>query len=396
MFRGRQMVRTARQARSDGPPPSRDEVIAAQEQSVEEPERISFASAVRQVDGDNILPDAVPTSAPDQDAAAKPEPAIEPAPVAPGVEGVHVPTSIELAAAADLYANLVSVTESIFEVAVRNEPLDHAGVFGVLNQCLGSLQVNDDLLTESIRQRELEQTLPVRASNVAVLSLRVGLQLKFEERQTLALGLCSLVHDLGMTTVPDEILSSRKLTPEQLGILRRHPFESRAMMVSFGEQFAWIGDIVAQVHERQDGSGYPEGLSGDDIHEFAQIIGLADTYEAMSHPRPDREAPITYNALTEIIDVRNSLFDPALVKALINIVSIFPLGSLVQLNNRTVGRVIGANRLQPARPLIEVLLGSEGKLLKAPHTVDLIDEPMLHIADPAISESRLTERSARR
>ena len=269
-------------------------------------------------------------------------------------------------------------------------------MFGVLNQCLGSLQVNDDLLTESIRQRELEQTLPVRASNVAVLSLRVGLQLKFEERQTLALGLCSLVHDLGMTTVPDEILSSRKLTPEQLGILRRHPFESRAMMVSFGEQFAWIGDIVAQVHERQDGSGYPEGLSGDDIHEFAQIIGLADTYEAMSHPRPDREAPITYNALTEIVDVRNSLFDPSLVKALINIVSIFPLGSLVQLNNRTVGRVIGANRLQPARPLIEVLLDSQGKLLKVPHTVDLIDEPMLHIADPAISEDRLTERSARR
>ena len=171
MFRGRQMVRTARQVRSDGPPPSRDEVIAAQEQSVEEPqtaERISFASAVRQVDGDNTVPGAVPTLAPDQDAAAKPEPAIEPAPVAPAVEGVHVPTSIELAAAADLYAKLVSVTESIFEVAVKNEPLDHASVFGVLNQCLGSLQVNDDLLTESIRQRELEQTLPVRASNVAV------------------------------------------------------------------------------------------------------------------------------------------------------------------------------------------------------------------------------------
>ena len=122
MFRGRQMVRTARQVRSDGPPPSRDEVIAAQEQSVKEPqtaERISFASAVRPVDGDNTVPDAVPTSAPDQDAAAKPEPAIEPAPVAPGVEGVHVPTSIELAAAADLYAKLVSVTESIFEVAVE-------------------------------------------------------------------------------------------------------------------------------------------------------------------------------------------------------------------------------------------------------------------------------------
>jgi HD-GYP domain-containing protein (c-di-GMP phosphodiesterase class II) len=151
----------------------------------------------------------------------------------------------------------------------------------------------------------------------------------------------------------------------------------------------WIGKIVVQVHERRDGSGYPQGLQGDEIHEVARILGLVDTYLGMAQPRADRPALVTYNALMEIIDLRRAYFGSKLIKVLINVVSIFPLGSLVKLNNGEIGRVVGISRLHPTRPLVEVTLGPRGKPLEPPRCVNLEDEPMLYIVDPAIEEGVL-------
>jgi HD-GYP domain-containing protein (c-di-GMP phosphodiesterase class II) len=192
-----------------------------------------------------------------------------------------------------------------------------------------------------------------------------------------------------MQTIPEEVLNSPKLTPEEFQLLRQHPLESRKIVETFGGEFSWIGAVVIQIHERHDGSGYPAGIKGEDIHEFARIIGLTDVYEAMAHPRADRAARVIYYALSEIIDVHNKFFDPNLIKALIHIVSIFPLGSLVQLNNGAIGRVIGANKLYPTRPLLELLLNPKGTPIQSTTFLNLEDEPMLTIADPAIDESVL-------
>ena len=84
------------------------------------------------------------------------------------------------------------------------------------------------------------------------------------------------------------------LSSAQLKILRQHPLESKKIIEGFGDSFAWIGKIVVQIHERWDGSGYPYGLKGRQLHELAGILGLADAYEAMVHPRPDRKAQPLY------------------------------------------------------------------------------------------------------
>jgi HD-GYP domain-containing protein (c-di-GMP phosphodiesterase class II) len=192
-----------------------------------------------------------------------------------------------------------------------------------------------------------------------------------------------------MLKVPEEILKASRMTPQQLEIMRNHTQESKRIVEGFGSDLAWMGAIVAQVHERYDGSGYPSKLKEEEIHEFARIIGLADTYEAMAHPRADRAALVVYTALNEIIDMRNKLFDPRLIKTLIRIVSIFPLGSLVKLNNGAVGRVVGANRLYPTRPLIEVYLDPRGRKVSPSYLLNLAEEPMLNISDPAIDEAVL-------
>jgi len=255
---------------------------------------------------------------------------------------------------------------------------------------LHSLESGDQLLTETVRRRSEADSWSHRSANVAIMAMRLGRGVHFDERRNLALGLCGLMHDLGMLTVPEEVLSANRLSPEQLKSLRQHPVESQRIVRTFGKAFDWIAKVVVQVHERHDGSGYPMGLVGEEIHEFARIIGLVDTYEAMAQPRADRQARVVYNALKEIIDQRNSLFERSLIKALIDIVSIFPLGSLVKLNNGEIGRVVGTSRLHPTRPTVDILVDPRGRRLPEARLLNLQDEPMLYIVDPAIEEGVLT------
>ena len=293
--------------------------------------------------------------------------------------------------ASEIYKALMAEVQLVFDSAIKGDTPDPDELMGIVKRAYDLLNENDSLLTETVRQgsSDTTRTWALRATNTAILSMRVGLEINYDERRSLALGLCALMHDIGMLTIPEAVLNSRSLTPQQLKLLRNHPLRSQKMVEKFGESFAWIGKVVVQVHERYGGAGYPRGLKGDQIHEFARIIGLADTYDAMSHPRADRKAHVTYNALSEIVDLRNNDFDPQLIKALIHIVSIFPLGSLVKLNNSEIGRVIQTNKLHSARPLIEILLDSQGRLLPTTRFTNLEDEPMLYIVDPGIDESVL-------
>ena len=288
-----------------------------------------------------------------------------------------------------LYQRLVQTAERIFAAAFQGSQLEGSSLVGPLKEALRQLQQDEALLAEMVRHRNSERTFPQRAANTALLSMRMGLELEYDERRVLSLGLCALMHDLGMAGLPAELLEAQRFTPEQRAQIHRHPLESQRLVQAFGKGFTWIGKIVVQVHERIDGTGYPARLKGEQIHEFARIIGLADTYEAMVHPRPDREARAVYHVVKEIIDLRNTLFDRRLVKALIHIVSIFPLGSLVRLNNEEVGRVVGTSRLRPTRPTVEILLDARGRRLSTPRLIVLEEEPMVYVVDPAITESVL-------
>ena len=269
---------------------------------------------------------------------------------------------------AEIYKRLIGVAEQVFAAACSGETPDENAIVRASRTCMNALREGEGLLAET---------------------MRLGLELGADDKRCLAVGLCGLMHDLGMLKVPKEVLQEESLSAEGFALLGRHPVETQRILEDFGPAFARLGKIVVQVHERRDGSGYPQGLNRDEIHEIAQLVGLADTYLAMAHPRIDRPGVVVYNALKNVIDMRRTLFDIKLVKALINIVSIFPLGSLVKLNNNEIGRVIGTSRLHPTRPKVEVLLDSRGQPLKPPRQIVLEEEPMVYIVNPAIEEDVL-------
>ena len=288
-----------------------------------------------------------------------------------------------------VYDDLVAAAQDVFTAAETHSSPDGPSTVAAVRAALNELGCGDFLLSVTVRRRSGLNSLAERSTNVAILAMRVGMELDYDERRGSAVGLCGLMHDVGMLTISEKVLAAQHLNDRQVELLHRHPMESQKMIHTFGEAFHWIGKIVLQIHERQDGSGYPKGLRGEQIHEFARVIGLVDTYEAMAQPRADRKARVIYNALKEIINLRNSLFERRLIRALINIVSIFPLGSLVRLNNSEIGRVVGTSRTHPTRPSVDILMDPQGKRLEEPRHLYLEEEPMLYIVDPAIEESVL-------
>ena len=175
-------------------------------------------------------------------------------------------------------------------------------------------------LEETIRAMALAVELrdPYTAGHqqrVAELARAISTEMGWNKEDRRILYYAGLVHDLGKISVPAEILASpAKLCDEAMGLIRKHPETGRRILEQV--HFPWpIAEIVGQHHERVDGSGYPDGLSGDAIRKEARIIGVADTVEAMASHRPYRPAKGIEAALATIEAGSGTAYDPDVVDA---------------------------------------------------------------------------------
>ena len=230
--------------------------------------------------------------------------------------------------------------------------------------------------------------------NVAILGLAIARELELPQQDLERFAFLGLVHDLGMARIPESILGApRRLMREEFRTITEHPGHTREILRQAGSQYHDIAEIAYQEHEREMGQGYPLGLRGEQIDELAKIVGVADVYEACTHARTYRKIFIPYEALQELIEMRGDFFHQRYIKALMNAVTVYPLGSYVQLNTGEKGRVLATNRKNLMRPTMELLWNARGGRLGSPKTVDLSESPFLFVSKPLSEE--LLPRSER-
>jgi HD-GYP domain-containing protein (c-di-GMP phosphodiesterase class II) len=133
-----------------------------------------------------------------------------------------------------------------------------------------------------------------------------------------------------------------------------------------------IGVIALQHHERWDGQGYPRKLRGEDINLAARIVAVADAYIAMINDRPHRDSMIGYSAMKTILNDNGRAFDPKILKVFIESMGIYPIGSIVQLNNSAIGRVVQIHADAPLRPSVELIIDEFGNRRGEREVVDLL------------------------
>ena len=160
------------------------------------------------------------------------------------------------------------------------------------------------------------------------------------------------------------------------------------MLRRWGAPDERIVQAVLEHHEREQGQGFPQGLTGATVDPDAKIVGLADLYAGLTVPSTARPRLRPHEAVREIVKSRHEAFPTALVKALLSEISVFPPGTIVRLNTEEIGRVIAVNRQHPLRPRVEIMADSRGQRLPASKIVDLSEAPFLYITGPVTEGSR--------
>ncbi len=268
----------------------------------------------------------------------------------------------------------------------RSEP-PLSGVAQVVGQIIENVSHSSDLCLKAIQHTvefdDADLYMANHQVNVALLAMRAGKGLKMSASDLYELTLGAMIHDIGMTQLPEGLITRQgKLDQSGYAQIKQHPAYGKQLLASYASSYPFLQTIAYQEHERLDGSGYPEGLSGKNIHLYARIIGLADTYEALTHVRPFRDHMIPFNVLQQLIRLGGQLFDKDILKAFIDDISVFPAGSYVRLNSGEICSVVAINTGYPLRPVTQVLYTADGSELEQGRTIDLKSEPMLYITGP--------------
>jgi HD-GYP domain-containing protein (c-di-GMP phosphodiesterase class II) len=218
---------------------------------------------------------------------------------------------------------------------------------------------------------------------VCLLAINIAAAAKYSERQILEIGMGALLHDVGMLLIPEEIRFKKgRLSQEEWFEVQKHAILGLHLL----EKVAQVSDpilyITYQTHERENGKGYPKQRSGRFIHSYAKVVQVADVYESLCSQRDYRPPFIPYRAMELLIKMSSrNLLAIEYVKAFLSYASLFPIGSVVELNDHRVARVVQANEKQQAKPVLSVIMDSQGNIIpqKKIYQVDLSKEPDFQI-----------------
>ena len=231
--------------------------------------------------------------------------------------------------------------------------------------------------------------LAFHQARVAVTALRVGANVGYDRRRLLSLGMAGALIDVGLWQLPETLLRRLDaLTGDEQTAYRSHPRLSADLIRRWGPPDDAIAQAVLEHHEREQGQGFPQGLTGTAVEPDAKVLGLADTYTGLTLPPTARPRLRPHEAVREIVKSRHEAFPSALIKALLSEISVFPPGTVVRLNTEEIGRVVAVNRNHPLRPRVEIMADSKGQRLSAPKTVDLSESPFIYITGPVTEGGR--------
>ncbi len=189
--------------------------------------------------------------------------------------------------------------------------------------------------------------------NVAMICGALGKWLGFVGKDLKDLVLAGLLHDVGKTQIPLEILNKPgKLTPEEMEIMRLHTTRGYQLVRDTPSLPSGVAYGILQHHERLDGSGYPLAVSGDKIHKFAKIIAIADIYDAMTSDRVYHRKISPFTVVEMIVEEMFNKLDPEIGTVFLNNVRDYFVGNIVELSDGRQAEVIYLGQFMAARPIV--------------------------------------------
>lgn len=290
----------------------------------------------------------------------------------------QTPIDDEMPLAQVSYAQAESAIKVLFDDLRQQGRIDLEHAAEVVTGMVESVIRNPDALALLSRVKHASDYVYRRSISVAINLLVFGRHLGFPRDHLHTLGAAGLLLDVGASRLPPHLLDKPgKLTAAEFATVKQHVAMGLDLLRDSPGVSARVLAIVAGHHEREDGSGYPQALSGQAISVPAKMAAIVDCYDALTTDRPYARSYSPYEALQHLYQWRDKLFQGELVEQFIQSLGIYPVGSLVELNSGEVAVVLAHSRTRRLKPRLLVILDAGKQAYRAPVSLDLLSAPRL-------------------
>ena len=281
----------------------------------------------------------------------------------------------ETQTASSIHKQAVVSVQNVMEELKHSGNLDVGCLETAVTPMVDSVLRNPAALACLMRMQKKDDYLYHHSIASSVWATILGRQigLRREDLDVIALG--AMLLDVGKTQLPIEILTKPEdLDDEEQKLMQRHVQFGLDILQKSAEVDTRVLEMVAYHHERYNGTGYPGGLSGNDIPVFGRVAGIVDAYDAMITARPYAKLISSYDALRKLRVLADVEFQAEIVEQFTRAIGVFPTGTLIELNTGQIAVVTKQNRIRRLRPEIMIIMNAEKQLLDQFQVVDLNEE----------------------
>lgn len=256
----------------------------------------------------------------------------------------------------------------------------------LLADVVNSIIRNPDAMLLIRQLKDLDDITYHHAMDVSIILVTFGRQLGLPKKELNEIALGGLLHDIGKSRVPSEIINKKQRLNAEETIAARNHVNLGIEVIAGLESLSDIArQVIERHHERYDGKGYPTGLAAEDIGLYGSMAGIVETFSSITSHQPYSAARSSAQAVSILVALRDLAFQGELVDQFIQVVGVYPIGSLVKLNTGEVGIVIKQNSLWRLKPMVSIVIDTDGRKLPSPMTIDLVRPPQLDAKPIAIA-----------
>lgn len=305
-----------------------------------------------------------------------PPPAGPVAPVEAAVSRPARPPAVsladEMARAQGAFNEATKVIRSLMAEVRLGKAIDMESVRPVVEKVTASVLRNSNAMLTLRRLQQRDDYTYLHSVGVCTLLVAFGKGMDMDEATLHQLALGGILHDVGKMRIAEAIVTKpARLTDQEYRVMRSHVVQGVEVIRAMPGIPRVAQEVVAQHHERMDGSGYPRGLTGEAISQVGRMAAIVDVYDALTSDRYYHRASNPAEAVARLFEWSKTLFDPALVQAFVRIIGIYPVGALVRLESGRLAVVMEQNGQQLLLPRVKVIFDTRRNYYLPPEDLDL-------------------------
>ena len=268
-----------------------------------------------------------------------------------------------------------SYLEKTFDNIRQNKPIDISAARFFVIRLIGSLARNKQSLLMLTSIKTHDESTFIHSINVAIFAVVQAESLGLSDKALTEIGIAGLLHDTGKLVLSGDLLRKREsLNKQDIEDIHRHPVDGAKLLIQSLEGNPLAAISAFEHHIRYDQTGYPQRLFGGPVNPASMLVTIADVYDALRSKRPYHEDMAPEKTYDEMMKFMGTNFDPKLLMNFFRIVGVFPPGTLVELDDHSIGIVLRESATDIRRPQIELLYGPDGSKMPSGSIVNLLEQ----------------------